>query len=129
MTDEAKRKAAPLIRAVILLQLKLLLGAGRDLVLMPIALVAAFWDLMGIKGREPRHFRQVLTIGEQTDRWIDVWYANHDSQAEPRENIDTLLKHIEEAVRDRETGARRARVLKRWAERQIQRAKQRGLSK
>jgi hypothetical protein len=129
MTDEAKRKAAPLIRAVILLQLKLLLGAGRDLVLMPIALVAAFWDLMRIKGRAPRHFRQVLTIGEQTDRWIDVWYASHDARAEPRENIDTLLKHIEEAVRDRETGARRARVLKRWAERQIQRAKQRRLSK
>jgi len=124
MTDEAKRKAGPLIRAVIILQLKLLLGAGRDLVLIPIALAAALWDLMRIKEREPRHFRQVLTIGEHTDRWIDVWYANHDSKAEPRENIDALLKHVEEAVRDRETGARRARVLKRWAERQIQRAKQ-----
>ena len=123
MTDEAKRKATPLIRAVIILQFKLLLGAGRDLVLMPIALVAALWDLMRIKDAEPRHFRRVLTIGEQTDRWIDVWYANHDSQAEPRENIDALLKHIEEAVRDRETGARRARVLKRWASRQLARAK------
>jgi len=123
MTEEAKRKAGPLIRAVIILQFKLLLGAGRDLVLIPIALVAALWDLMRIKQYEPRHFRQVLTIGEQTDRWIDVWYANHDQRAEPRENIDALLKHVEEAVRDRETGARRARVLKRWAERQIQRAK------
>ena len=91
---------------------------------MPIALIAALWDLTRIKDREPRHFRQILTIGEQTDRWIDVWYANHDNQAEPRENIDTLLRHVEEAVRDRETGARRARVLKRWASRQIQRAKQ-----
>ena len=123
MTNETKRKAGPLIRAVIILQLKLLLGAGRDLVLIPVALAAALWDLMRIKEREPRHFRRVLTIGEHTDRWIDVWYANHDSQAEPRENIDALLKHVEEAVRDREPGARRARVLKRWADRQIQRAK------
>jgi len=124
MNDQAKRKATPLIRAVIILQFKLLLGAGRDLVLMPIALVAALWDLMRIKDAEPRHFRQILTIGEQTDRWIDVWYANHDQRGEPRENIDALLKHIEEAVRDRETGARRARVLKRWASRQVARAKQ-----
>lgn len=123
MIDQPKRKAGPLIRAVIILQFKLLLGAGRDLVLIPIALVAALWDLMRIKQHEPRHFRQILTIGEHTDRWIDVWYANHDQRAEPRENIDALLKHVEEAVRDRETGARRARVLKRWAERQIQRAK------
>jgi hypothetical protein len=125
MTDEAKRKAAPLIRAVIILQFKLLLGAGRDLVLIPIALMAALWDLMRIKQHEPRHFRQVLTIGEHSDRWIDVWYANHDARGEPRENVDALLQHIGEAVRDRETGARRARVLKRWAERQIQKAKQR----
>lgn len=125
MTDETKRKAKPLIRAVAILQLKLLLGAGRDLVLIPIALVAALWDLIRLKAHEPRHFRQVLTIGEKTDRWIDVWYANHDQTAEPRENVDALLVRVEEVVRNREEGARQARVLKRWAERQIARARQR----
>lgn len=125
MTDETKRKAKPLIRAVAILQLKLLLGAGRDLVLIPIALVAALWDLIRLKAQEPRHFRQVLEIGEKTDRWIDVWYANHDQTAEPRENVDALLVRVEEVVRNREEGARQARVLKRWAERQIARARQR----
>jgi len=125
MTEEPKRKAKPLIRAVAILQLKLLLGAGRDLVLIPIALVAALWDLIRLNKHEPRHFRQVLTIGEQTDRWIDVWYANHDQTAEPRENVDALLIRVEEVVRNREEGARQARVLKRWAERQITRARQR----
>jgi len=129
MDTEAKRKARPLIRAVVVLQLKLLLGAGRDLVLIPIAFVAALWDLIRLKTRAPRHFRQVLTIGERTDRWIDVWYANHDSQAEPRENVDALLTRVEGVVRDPQTGARQARVLKRWAERQIQRAKQRASKK
>lgn len=124
MDNTDKRKAFPLIRAVIVLQLKLLLGAGRDLVLMPIALVAAALDLVRLKQQgEPRHFRQVLTIGEKTDRWIDVWYANHDAQAEPRENVDALLVRVEQVVRNRDEGARQARVLKRWAERQIQRAK------
>jgi len=125
MTEEPKRKAKPLIRAVAILQLKLLLGAGRDLVLIPIALVAALWDLIRLKQHEPRHFRQILTIGERTDRWIDVWYANHDQTAEPRENVDALLIRVEEVVRNREEGARQARVLKRWAERQITRARQR----
>jgi hypothetical protein len=126
MTEPTRRKAGPLIRAVAILQLKLLLGAGRDLVLIPIALAAALWDLMRLKNHEPRHFRQVMTIGEKTDRWIDVWYANHDEQAEPRENVDALLVRVEQVVRDRDAGARQARVLKRWAERQITRARQRG---
>jgi len=125
MTEETKRKAAPLIRAVILLQFKLLLGAGRDLVLMPIALAAALLDLIRMKQHDPRYFRQALSIGERSDRWIDVWYANHDHQTRPRDNVDALLVSVEEAVRDRELGARRARVLKRWAERQVARAKQR----
>jgi hypothetical protein len=129
MTDETKRKAKPLIRAVAILQLKLLLGAGRDLVLIPIALAAALWDLIRLKTQEPRHFRQVMTIGERTDRWIDVWYANHDQTAEPRENVDALLVRVEEVVRNREEGARQARVLKRWAERQITRARERASKK
>jgi len=50
------------------------------------------------------------------------WLTRLDS---PRAQENALLlKHIEEAVRDRETGARRARVLKRWASRQVARAKQ-----
>jgi hypothetical protein len=129
MNDAPKRKARPLIRAVIILQLKLLLGAGRDLVLIPIALAAALWDLITLKRKDPRAFRFVLAIGEKTDRWIDVWYANHDNQAEPRENVDALLLRVEQVVRDRERGAREARVLKRWAERQIARAKQRASGK
>ena len=125
MTEETKRKAGPLIRAVIVLQFKLLLGAGRDLVLMPIAMAAALLDWLRLKNHEPHYFRQVMTLGEHSDRWIDVWYANHDHKASPRDNVDALLVSVEEAVRDRELGARRARVLKRWAERQVARAKQR----
>ena len=35
------------------------------------------------------------------------------------------LSRVEEVVRDPQTGARRARVLKRWAERQMARARKR----
>lgn len=127
MNTEAKRQRGPLLRAVIFLQLKLALSAARDLVLIPLALVAALFDFMRMKTHEPQFFRSVLKIGERSDRFIDVWYDGHvhDPQSPPRDNVDALLTRVEEVVRDREQGARQARVLKRWAERQMQRAKQR----
>ena len=127
MDTEAKRQRGPLLRAVIFLQLKLALSAARDLVLIPLALVAALFDFMRMKTHEPQFFRSVLKIGERSDRFIDVWYDGHahDPQSPPRDNVDALLTRVEEVVRDREQGARQARVLKRWAERQMQRAKQR----
>lgn len=127
MNTEAKRQRGPLMRAVIVLQVKLMLSAARDLVLIPLALVAAVFDFIRMKTQEPRYFRSVLQMGERSDRFIDVWYGGHahDPESPPRENVDALLTRVEEVVRDREQGARQARVLKRWAERQIQRAKQR----
>jgi hypothetical protein len=122
MEPEHKKKAGALFRSVILFQLKLLLGAGRDLVLMPVTLVAALFDFLRMKTHEPEYYRQVLRIGEKTDRWIDVWYSEHDAQQEPRENVHVLLNRVESVVRDPKTGAHQARVLKRWAERQMQRA-------
>ncbi len=124
MKPESKRRAGPLIRAVALLQVKLLIGAGRDLLLSPISLAAAFIDLVRIKRHEPQFFRTTLKVGEHTDDWIDLWSHARDDD-EPRENVDKLLARVEEVVRDPQTGARRARVLKRWAERQIARAKKR----
>jgi len=125
MNPETKKKAAPLIRAVALLQIKLLLGAARDLVLSPLTIVAALFDLAQIERQEPRHLRQVLRFGERMDEWIDVWSGARDEHAPPRENVDALLVRVEEVVRDPQTGARRARVLKRWAEREIARARRR----
>ena len=125
MEPESKRKAVSLVKSVALLQLKLLLGAARDLVLSPVTLTAATIDLMRIKRHEPEYFRRVMKIGERTEEWIDLWSAARDADAEPRENVDKLLARVEEVVRDPQTGARRARVLKRWAERQIARAKKR----
>ncbi len=114
----------PLLRGVAVLQLKLLLDAARDLVLSPLAIVAALVDLVQLRRREPRYFRAVLRIGERSDRWIDVW-SGGDEHAPPRENVDALLARVEEVVRDPQVGARRARVLKRWAERQLKHAARR----
>jgi hypothetical protein len=119
MEPESKRKAVSLVKSVALLQLKLLLGAARDLILSPVTLAAAAFDLMRIKRHEPEYFRRVMKMGEQSEEWIDLWSAAREPGEPSRENIDTLLANLEQAVRDPKTGARRARVLKRWAERQV----------
>ena len=123
MDQEHKRKATSLIKAVIILQFKVLLGAARDLVVGPTALVAAFIDLVLLKEQEPRFFNAMLRFGERSDRWIDVWSGGRDPDEERRENVDALIARVEEVVRDPQEGARQAKVLKRWAERQVGRAK------
>lgn len=123
MNTENKRSAMALIKAVAAFQIKLLLDAGRDLLLSPIALAGALIDLLLIKWSEPTFFRAVMRLGEHSDRWIDVWAD--PTTPPPRENVDALIARVEEVLRDPQTGARRARVLRRWAERQVARARQR----
>ena len=125
MEQEQKETAIALIKAVVLLQLKVLLGAARDLVIGPTAIVAALADLVLLQLQKPRFFRSVLRFGEHSDAWIDVWSAGRYPEEPHGENVETLLARVEEVVRDPQTGARQARILKRWAARQVSRARQR----
>jgi Tfp pilus assembly protein FimV len=127
MNIEPARRARPLVKAAAILQLKLLLDAVRDIALSPLALAAALLDLALLHWRRPQYFRAVLRIGEHTDSWIDLWAGARDAPSPSRENVDALLDRVEELVRDPQTGARKARVLKRWAERQVARARQRAV--
>lgn len=112
-----------LIRDVILLQFKLLLDALRDIALSPLTLAAAALDLVLSRSQPPRYFYAVLKLGERSEEWIDLWAAARGARATDRENVDALLARVEEVVSDPGVGARRARVLKRWAERQLAKAR------
>lgn len=123
MNPEPARTQSTLLRDVLLLQLKLLLDALRDLALSPLTLGAAFLDFVLSKQQAPRYFHAVLKYGERTDEWIDLWSAARGRESESQANVDALMAHVEEMVRDPSVGARRARILKRWAERQLARAR------
>jgi hypothetical protein len=125
METEQKQTAVALIKAVVILQLKVLLGAARDLAIGPAAIAAALADLVLLKQQQPRFFAMVLKFGELSDRYIDVWSGARHPDEDPRENVDALIARVETVVRDPEVGARQARVLRRWAERQAQRARRR----
>lgn len=125
MNDDLSATRKTLIRDVVILQFKLLLGAARDLALTPVTLAAAMLDLIWSRRQAPRYFHQVLRLGERSDKWIDVWSAARTDEGPQRGNVDALLASVEEVVRDPKVGAYRARVLKRWAERQVTRARKR----
>ena len=120
MKSDAPPGAGPLLREMALLQLKLLIDAARDLVLSPIVLVAALVDLSLSRRQPPRYFHEALRLGKASDEWIDLWAPVERREREP-ENVDALVQRVETLIRDPATGARQARVLKRWLERHLAR--------
>lgn len=110
-------------RAVLLLQLKLLLGALRDFLLSPLSLGAALLDGAMSKHQPPRYFRGVLQLGARSEEWIDLWSGARDESGAQRENVDALMLRVEKVLRDPQSGARRTHVLNRWAQRQVLRAR------
>jgi hypothetical protein len=113
-----------MMRDMALLQLKLLLDAARDLVLSPVLLVASLIDLTMLKHQPPRYFHAALRLGKRSDEWIDLWSAVEERERTP-ENVDALVQRLETLIRDPATGARQARVLKRWLEMSLARQRRR----
>jgi hypothetical protein len=114
-----------LARDLVFFQLKLLVDTLRDFILSPVSIAAALVDFMLSKFQPPRYFHAVLRFGERSEEWIDLWSAGRTSRHRHGANVDSLLTHVEEIVTDPKSGARRARVLKRWAERQLSGARKR----
>ncbi len=124
MGEETSSDTRTLVRDVLVLQFKLFIEAARDIALSPVTLGAAVLDLLLSKRQSPRYFRNVVELGKRSDEWIDLWCAARDP-TQPPGPVDSVLNRVEEALRDPKAGAQRARVLKRWAERQVARARRR----
>ena len=60
MSPPPKDPTSTLLRDVAHFQLKLWFEAGRDLVLIPLTLIAAVFDLALSKQQAPRFFRQLI---------------------------------------------------------------------
>ena len=120
MSEPTDRRGFVLARDVLGFQVKLLIDALRDLVTSPVALVAAGLDLLLLKWQTPRYFRAVLRLGRRSEDWIDLWSSAYDQHAQP-ENVDAVLDSVQALMRDPRAGARKAKVLKRWAERELKR--------
>ena len=69
------------VRDVMVFQLKLLLDNARDLVLMPVSLIAALIDVVFRGEREGALFYKVLKWGQHSEAVIDVYSAIEHHEA------------------------------------------------
>ncbi|MCK7593660.1 hypothetical protein [Pseudomarimonas salicorniae] len=118
---EDARGAGQLVSDLLRFQVKLLVDAARDLILVPLTLGAAVLDLLLSHRRKPRYFYALLALGERSERLIDLWAVLYERMGPAPGNVDQVMDQIESAIRDPQQGKRRARVLRRWLERRIRR--------
>jgi len=104
------------LRDVVVFQLKMLLDNLRDIVLMPVALVAALIDLI-LKGeREGARFYNVLRWGRHSEKVIDVYSAiEHDApdnfEIGEAYTVDGVITRLENVVaREVEKGGTAASI-------------------
>jgi len=105
-----------LARDFLLFYIKLLIDAGKGVVLIQVGILAFCVDmiLMLLTGRKRSFFYKVLEVGERFDLWLNLYKpasgagANHDGLfGESRAGDNTFLGGVEELVRGRADPIRR----------------------
>ena len=83
-----------LIVDVVVLQLKLAVGGLRDVLLIPVSIVAAIVGLF-VGGEEPDvYFRQVQRFGRRSDIWLNVFGSRHRGNT-----ADEMIRPLEESLK------------------------------
>ena len=97
-----------LIRDLFVFQAKLIVDGFRDLLLVPASLVAGIWSLVtGDSNRPGPQFYQLVSLGKQSEVWIDLFKAYENAPEEVRRehelatgNMDELVARLESYVVD-----------------------------
>lgn len=92
-----------LARDIAVLQAKLLIDGLRDLLLVPASLTVGLVSLLSTeKDRPPPYFYQLLDLGKQTERWINLFGALKNAPADirhvepfPDADMDVLVGRLE----------------------------------
>ena len=97
-TDESKR--GTLVRNAVVFQLKLMADGLRDLVLLPVSLVATVIGLLRGGDEPEREFLQVIQIGRESEQWINL-FGNHNvgNESHAVASIDALFTKVEDTLK------------------------------
>ena len=97
-TDESKR--GTLVRNTVVFQLKLMADGLRDLVLLPVSLVATVIGLIRGGDEPEREFLQVIEIGRESEQWINL-FGNHNvgNESHAVASIDALFTKVEDTLK------------------------------
>lgn len=99
-----------LVRDVAVFQFKLIVDGLRDLVLVPVSLIAGIVSFVSARNDVPgSQFYELLEVGKQSEHWIDLFGALRNAPPEvrnrvrfPEENMDQILDRLETFVVDEE---------------------------
>jgi hypothetical protein len=97
-----------LLRDIGVLQVKLIIDGFRDLLLVPASLIAGVISFMKLQDGKPgREFYELVSVGRQSERWINLFGAIKNAPAEIREqnhfgetDIDEIVSRVESFVVD-----------------------------
>lgn len=106
-TEATEHSRAELIRDAVFFQGKLLLDGVRDVVLVPISIVAALIDLVAGERPAGRRFYGVVQLGRRSEHWINLFgaadrspHANRWDHGEESVRLDDLVEQVEKVVKD-----------------------------
>lgn len=96
-----------LIRDIAVLQVKLVVDGARDLVLVPISMIAGIISLAKSKHGADNEFYELMRLGKKSERWINLFgaadqlpVAEHDIMEMPDTDIDAMVSRVESFVVD-----------------------------
>jgi hypothetical protein len=100
MGETGTSKRGDLVRNTVVFQLKLMVDGFRDLVLLPVSLIATIIGLLRGGDEPEREFQQVIQIGRQSEQWINL-FGNHDvaEGSNAIASIDSLFVKVEETLK------------------------------
>ena len=88
-----------LFRDLLRFQVKLLIDALKDLLLSPIAVIAAVMDFLRPQARRDMRFYRVLAFGRRLEAKIDLFGVRRGSRQEPDEwTVDEVLDQVESRI-------------------------------
>jgi hypothetical protein len=100
MSEASPSKRATLIREAAIFQLKLMADGVRDLVLLPVSLIATVIGLLRGGDEPERELNQVLKIGRESEQWINL-FGHYETQESTHAtaSIDALFAKVEETLK------------------------------
>lgn len=107
-TTEAPSERWTLARDIAVLQAKLLVDGLRDLLLVPASLTVGLVSLLSTDNDRPApYFYQLLDVGKQTERWINLFGALRNAPPDIRQvepfpdaDMDDLVGRLEKFMVD-----------------------------
>lgn len=101
MNEPPTSKRGALVREAVVFQFKLMADGFRDLVLLPVSMIATAVGLLRGGDEPEREFNRVLDLGRKSEQWINL-FGQHETQQDVNAvaSIDALIARLEKTLKE-----------------------------